>query len=153
MNDSLSRALVSARVTVRDRRSVTLFARTHEVTVGPVLSFDAREPRLTGIEHLLAAVAADVVGGFCRLADRRRLVVDEIEAVLKGEIADPLVHLGVVGVEGAPRLARLEVRVFAGSSEPDSRLRPLWEEMLHRAPVINTLRPSVELDLHFQITG
>jgi uncharacterized OsmC-like protein len=153
MNDSLCRALVSARVTVRDRQSITLFARSHEVTVGPVLSFDAHEPRLTGMEHLLAAVAADVVGGFRRLADRRRLVVDEIEAVLKGEIADPLVHLGVVGEEGEPRLARLEVRVFAGTSEPDSRLRPVWEEMLRRAPVINTLRPGVELDLQIQITG
>jgi hypothetical protein len=150
MPDPPTTALVSARATVRDGENVTFYARTHQVEVGVPLSFDVKEPRLTAVEQFVAALSADVLGGFARLASRERLRVDEIEASVQAEIADPLAYLGVVGEPGHPRLARLSVRAFLGTSEPPERVQPVWEKALERAPLVNTVRPVVALDLQWQ---
>lgn len=150
MPDPPTTALVSARATVRDGESVTFYARSHQVEVGVPLSFDVKEPRLTAVEQFVAAVTADVLGGFARLAKRERLRLDEIEASVQAEIADPLVFLGVVGESGHPRVARLTLRAYLGTSEPHDRLQPVWDEALRRAPLINTVRPVLELDLQWQ---
>lgn len=154
MSDSPhQRALVSVRASVRGSESVTLFVRSHHVTVGAPLSFDVAEPMPTAVEHLLAAVAADVLGGFRRLAGTRRLAVDAVEATLQAVIADPLVYLGVVGEEGTPRLSSLTLRAYIDTGEPHERLAEVWKENLRRAPIVNTLRPGVAMEIGFQITA
>ena len=150
MPDPPTTALVSARATVREDKRVIFYARAHQVEVGVPLSFDSKEPRLTAVEHFLAAVTADVLGGFARLAKRARLRLDEIEAAVRAEVADPLAYLGVVGEPGIPRVARLSLRAFLGTNEPAGRIQPVWDEALGRAPLVNTVRPVIELEFHWQ---
>lgn len=152
MTDSLNRALVSARATLSRDQGLKLYARSLEAGLGVPLSFDLKEPRLTGVEYLLGAVASDVLGGFLRLAKRRRLVVDDLEAVLKAEVEDTLAWLEVVGTAGTPRIGRLAVSIYASSSEAEEQVRQLWEEALSRAPIVNALRASLPLQIDFQLT-
>jgi hypothetical protein len=153
MPDPPTTALVSARATAHDGGNVTFYTRSHRVEVGVPMSFDIEEPRLTAVEQFLAAVGAEVVGGFARLGRRERLRLDEIEASMEAVIADPLVCLGVVGESGRPRVARVTVRTYVGTSEPVERVQGVWDEALRRAPLVNTLRPVVEMDLEWQRAG
>ena len=108
---------------------------------------------MTGAESLLGVLASDVLGLFAALARKQRLQIDEIEATLSAELADPLVHLGVHGVEGEPRYSRFTLRAYAGTSAPEAAVRRVWEEAVHRAPLANTLKHSAEMDLQLIISA
>jgi hypothetical protein len=151
MSDSLQRALVSVRASAKRGERVAVFARSQKALIGKGWSFDVAEPDFTGAEWLLGALAADVIGLFLDLAARRRVVVDEIEATVKAELGEPLVHLGVIGAEGEPRYHSFSLRAYAGSSAPDSQLQPIWAEALRRAPLANTLRRAAGMDAILQI--
>ena len=107
---------------------------------------------MTGAELLLGALASDVIGLFFELAKRRRVRVDEVEATVKAELADPLVHLGVVGAEGEPRYVSFSLRAYAGSAAPDSILQEIWAEAVRRAPLANTLRRSAAMETVLQVS-
>ena len=49
---------------------------------------------------------ADLVNGLQTLGRRRRVVIDQVEAVVEGELNNPLTYLGVVGETGHPGLER-----------------------------------------------
>lgn len=147
MAESLQEALVSVRVTAKAGEGVTLFSRSHGQDFGRGWSFDIAAPRLSGAEHLLGALAADVLELFARLAQKERLHVDEIEAKLSAKLASPLVLLGVIGAEGEPHYEEISLRAFVGSSAPEADLQRIWQEALRRAPLANTLRRAVALKL------
>ncbi len=152
MSDSLQRAPVGVRVSAKQGERVTLFARSQRAVLGKGWSFDIAEPEMTGAELLLGALAADVIGLFFDLARRRRVAVDEVEATVKAELADPLVHLGVVGAEGEPRYESFSLRAYAGSAAPAAVLQEIWAEALRRAPLANTLRRAATLETILQIS-
>ena len=56
------------------------FVRAHSFEAGAPLSFDVAHPRVTALEYLLAALAADLAGGVALVAKRRRVEVDDVPA-------------------------------------------------------------------------
>ena len=106
---------------------------------------------MTGAETLLGLLAADVIGLFLEIAKRRRLPVDEVEATVKAELADPLVQLGVIGAQGEPRYESFSLRAYAGSSAPEAAIQEIWTEALRRAPLANTLRRGAALEALLQV--
>jgi hypothetical protein len=153
MTDSLDRALVSVRITAEAGGSVSLYARKEKAVIGRGWSFDIAEPRLSGAEVLLGALASDVVGLFARIAAERRLAVDEIEAKLTAELADPLALLGVVGSAGEPRYEAIRLRAYVGGSADPARLEEAWAEALRRAPLYNTLRRATAVEARMQVSS
>ncbi len=153
MTDSLDRALVSVRITAEAGGSVSLYARKEKAVIGRGWSFDIAEPRLSGAEVFLGALASDLVGLFARIAAQRRLAVDEIEAKLSAELADPLALLGVVGASGEPRYEAIRLRAYVGGSAAPALLEEAWEEALRRAPLYNTLRRATLVEARMQVTS
>lgn len=152
MDDPLATALVSVRSTYRGKDGTVTLARAHEVARASGLSFDSKEPHPTSVELFLAAIAADVLGAFGRLAHQRRLPLDNAEAVLKTTLAAPLAYLGVVGASGTPRLTAVTLKVHVATPAPPSAVRAAWEEALRRAPLLNTLRPTLTLTIDLAFT-
>ena len=152
MNDPLSTALVSVRSTYRGKDGTVTLARAHEVAHGSALSFDSKHPLPTSLELLLAALAADVLGTFGRVADQRRLILDNTEAVVKATLADPLAYLGVVGAPGIPRLTDIHLKAHVGTPAPHADVRDAWDDAVQRSPLVNTLRPSLYLTLELDFT-
>ena len=94
-------------------------------------------------------MAGEVVSGLRAFAWRRRVdvdQVDQIEAVVTGELEHALAYLEVVGERGRPRIARVHLKVFVASPD-EQAVRRIWEEMLDRLPLVCTLRAAVRLDL------
>lgn len=151
MTDSLHGAPVGVRASARQGERLAIYARSQGAVLGKGWSFDVAEPEMTGAETLLGLLAADVIGLFLEIARRRRVTVDEVEATVKAELADPLVHLGVVGAAGEPRYESFTLRAYAGSSAAGATLQEIWSEALRRAPLANTLRRAATMEAILQV--
>ena len=64
----------------------------------------------------LGAVGGEVVNGLRAFADRRRLSIDAVEAVVSGALENGLTYLEVIGEQGQPKIARIHVKVFASAA-------------------------------------
>jgi uncharacterized OsmC-like protein len=145
MSDTQSWALVSVRVKSTEAARSTVFVRRHQFAVGKPLTFDREDPEVSAMEYLAAAVAADLVGTLRKVARERRVVIDEIEAVVQGDLDNALTFLGVVGEEGEPSLKTLSVKVYAGTSAPEEEVQAVWQAVLARSPLNTTLRRGIDL--------
>ena len=147
------RALVSVRAAVREKARVNVFARSHRIVAGEALSFDREEAVPSGLEHLLTAVASDLVAGFARLARKRRLVIDGLEASLQAEVDGALVWLGVVGESGAPRLRAVSGTLYVSSPAGPAALEELWKDVWAQAPVCAALAGTVTMNVRLATTS
>lgn len=147
MTDGLSCVL---RVTTV-QGEVRVAARRQQFSVGRPMEFDETAPAIAALEYALGAVGGELVGGLKAFADRHRLEIDHIEAVVTAELEHPLAYLEVAGEEGPPRIGRVSVKVFVAASE-ESAVRRLWDTMLDRLPLICTWRTAVPFDLELSIT-
>ena len=92
------------RVRAAGRDRATVFARTQQFSVGALVQFETAYDAITALEYVLEAIGADVVSGLQTVARKRRIEVDHVEAVVEGELNNPLTYLGVVGESGHPGL-------------------------------------------------
>ena len=139
------------RVSAAGKDRATVFARTHQYRVGAPVQFDAAYDAITALEYVLGAIGADVVHGLQALARKRRVEVDHVEAVVEGELHNPLTYLGVVGESGHPGLERVSVKVYVASIAAEEEVRRIWQEMLDRSPLVRTFQPAIRFELSLQV--
>ena len=143
---------VSLRVTAPDPAAARVSVGRRQFSIGKPLEFDEASPHVAAIEYALGAVGGEVVNGLRAFADRRRLPVDAVEAVVTGELENGLTYLEVVGEQGQPRIARIHLKVFVASGDA-AATRALFEQMLERLPLVCTLRAAVALTIDLNITS
>jgi OsmC-like protein len=129
----------------------TAFVRKHRFDIGAPVHFDEAYDAVAALEYVLAAIGADMINGFQTLCRCRRLDVDEMEAVVQGELNNPLMYLGVVGESGHPGLQRIQISVYVSSIEAEADIQRVWQEMLERSPLVQTFRATLQFDLKLQI--
>ncbi len=112
---------------------------------------ETKDDGITALEYVLGAIGADVVYGLQALARKRRVEVDHVEAVVEGELNNPLTYLGVVGESGHPGLERVSVKVYVASVAAEEEIQRVWQEMLSRSPLVRTLQPAIRLELSLQV--
>jgi hypothetical protein len=125
----------------------TVFVRKHQYEVGAPVQFDPQYQYVTALEYVLGALAADVVNGLKSIASTRRVAIENIEGVVKGELNNPLTHLGVVGETGHSGIEKIELRVYVSSLADHAAIQTIWDETLARSPLVRTLSPLVHLTL------
>jgi uncharacterized OsmC-like protein len=141
----------SVRVRAESRHASHVHARNHAFRVGPPLSFEPKDEIPSALEHLLGALAADLLGTLFLYARRRRIPVDAAELVLNAALENPLVHLGVVGEEGSPALEEVSGTLYASIDASADDAEALWEETLRRAPVYQTLARAARIEIRFRV--
>jgi hypothetical protein len=139
------------RVSTAGKDRATVFVRQHQFPVGAPVQFDAMYDAITALEYVLGAIGADVVNGFWALARKRRVEVDHVEAVIQGELNNPLTYLGVVGESGHPGLEQVSVNVYVASLATEEEIRRVWQEMLDRSPLVRTFQPAMRFALSLQV--
>ena len=139
------------RVSSEEVGSATAYVRRHRFEVGVPLQFDEAYDQVTALEYVLGAIAADVVVGLRRLARRRRVDVDRVEALVHGRVDNPLTFLQVVGEEGHPGLVAVVLKVYVSSIDPPDRVNAVWEETLRTSPLVRTFRDTVKLELEHEV--
>jgi hypothetical protein len=143
---------VSLRVTAPDPAAARVSVGRRQFSIGQPLEFDEASPHVAAIEYALGAIGGEVVNGLRVFADRRRLPIDAVEAVVTGELENGLAYLEVVGEQGQPTLARIHVKVYAASPDGPAT-RALFERMLERLPLVCTLRAAVVLTIDLILTS
>jgi hypothetical protein len=143
---------VSLRVTAPDPAAARVSVGRRQFSIGQPLEFDEASPHVAAIEYALGAIGGEVVNGLRAFADRRRLPVDAVEAVVTGEVENGLAYLEVVGEQGQPRIARIHVKVFVASGDAPAT-RALFDHMLERLPLVCTLRVAAALTIDLTFTS
>ncbi len=125
------------RVRSTGNQEATVYARNFSWKVGQPTSFEERDEHPSALESAMGALAADLVNTFATLCRQRGHGIDELEATVKGSLADVLAHLGME--EGKPSIARMDVTGFITSPAQGADLRETWEEALCRSLLFQTL--------------
>jgi len=123
----------------------TAHARRHVLRLGAAAGFDAEAPLPSAVESLLAALGADLLSTFAATARRARLPHDALEAVLRCTLDNPLVHLGVIGETGSPRIAAIDGTLYVSSDAGTDDIERIWTLTRARSPLYTTLERSVAL--------
>jgi OsmC-like protein len=141
----------SLRVSAVERGQATVFTRQHQFRVGAPAHFDRTYEAVSALEYVLGAIGADLVNGLQALARRRRVAIERVEAVVEGELNNPLAYLGVIGETGHPGLQRVQVKVYVASLEEEATIGRLWQEVLATSPLVCTFQAAIQLDLRLQV--
>jgi hypothetical protein len=136
---------LTLRVVASDRDAVRVTTRGVQLSIGRPWEFDAEAAEASALECALAALGAEIVGGLKTFAQRRRLVLDAVEAVVKARVEAPLVYLEVIGESGTPRISRVAVRVYVSSPEAPGLIDRAFHDALAVLPLAATLRTATEL--------
>lgn len=145
----MSAITLSLRVTAADSAARVSSGR-RQFSIGRPVEFDEASPHLAAIEYALGAIGGELVNGMREFARRRRMVIDAVEAVVTGELANGLGYLEVIGEDGAPALSRVSVKVFVAT--PERGARELFDLMVDRLPLVNTLRKALDLRIELVLT-
>jgi hypothetical protein len=143
---------ISLRVTAPDSGVARVSVGRRQFSIGRPLEFDDASLRVSALEYALGAVGGEIVNGLRAFAERRRLAIDAIEAVVTGELTGGLTYLEVIGEEGQPAIARIHVKVFAASPDADA-VRALFGQVLARLPLVCTLRAALTLTTELTLTA
>lgn len=141
----------SVRVRSTGHDQATAYVRQHRFLVGAPVHFDEAAEAISALEYALGALAADLVVGFAALARRRRVRVDAVEAVVLGQLNNPLTVLSVVGEVGHPGMERVAVKVYVTSDADEEELQRAWSDALELSPLARTLRDAVDLQFELRI--
>jgi uncharacterized OsmC-like protein len=137
----------TVRVTSTDGRTARVSSRRQQFVVTRPLTFDIEEEGVTALEYTLGALGAELVTGLRELARRRRLHLEDLEAVVTGELNNPLTYLEVVGEEGDAALSRVQMKLYISSSEPAETIEALVRQAVDLLPQARTFRGLVSLEL------
>ena len=133
------------RVRATGRHRVRVTTRGVQLSIGRPVEFDSDAAEPSALECALAALGAEIVGGLKDVARRRRLVLDDVEAVVKAKLDAPLVYLDVVGERGRPRLSTVSVRVYVSSPEAADVIERAFHDAMTLLPLVGTLRSATDL--------
>ena len=123
-----------------------------QFSIGRPLEFDEASPHVAAIEYALGAIGGEIVNGLRAFADRRRLSIDAVEAVVGGVVESGLTYLEVIGETGQPKIARIHVKVFVSALDA-AATRTVFELMLDRLPLVCTLRAALPLTTELVLTS
>ena len=139
------------RVTSPDRRTARVASGRRQFAVTRPLDFDEEHEGVTALEYALGALGAELVTGIQELAKRRRLAVEDIEAVVVGELDNPMTYLEVVGEDGHPGISNVHLKLYVSSPEREATLRGFVQQAIELLPLARTFRSLVRLELHLVV--
>ena len=142
----------SLRVTAPDPDVARVSVGRRQFSIGRPLEFDEASPHVAAIEYALGAIGGEIVNGLRAFADRRRLSIDAVEAVVGGVVESGLTYLEVIGETGQPKIARIHVKVFVSAGDA-AATRTVFELMLDRLPLVCTLRAALPLTTELVLTS
>jgi hypothetical protein len=140
------------RITTTDQNTARVSVRQQQFVVGRPLEFDRLAPRIASVEYALGALGAEAATGLRLFAHRRRVVLDDVEALVTGELENDVAFLEVVGGPEQTRIARAQIKLFAAAPDHEA-VRRLWSEAERRLPLLCTFRSAAHVDIELILTS
>lgn len=143
---------ISLRVTAPGPAAARVSIGRRQFSIGRPVEFDDASPHVAALEYALGAAGGEIVNGLREFARRRRIDIDAIEALVSGELEHALTYLEVIGETQAPRIVRISVRLFVSAAD-ESAIRTLFADLMHRLPLVCTLRATVDFKTELILTS
>lgn len=132
-----------------DALKSTVYCRNFSFPVGQPASFEGKDKHPSAIEYLLGSLSGALCTAFTTACSQRNLKVDDIELSVHGRIINILSHLGIE--EGDPSLQAIDISCYASTFADARTVQAVWEEVLSRCPITQTLKKGVTLTTKLHI--
>lgn len=138
------------RLEYRPNAPARVYSRNVQWEIGQPASFSERVDAPNAIDQFLSAIAGEILMGFSQIASEQHVVIDDMELMGKIQLQNILVHLGVQK-DGTPRISLIEGVLYISSPATRDQLEIIWQNTLHRSPIVQTIMPMVPMKLRWMI--
>ena len=110
--EEMSRFNFTMRATSNDIKTVNSYGDMAFISTDQELPYDNEKKELSSVEIFLASILESMMLTIIREAKIKKLSLDEIEAKAEVKTTNPLRTLKVVGVDEAPRIDEIKIKVY-----------------------------------------
>lgn len=110
--EEMSRFNFTMRATSNDIKTVNSYGDMAFISTDQELPYDNEKKELSSVEIFLAGILESMMLTIIREAKIKKLSLDEIEARAEVKTTNPLRTLKVVGVDEAPRIDEIKIKVY-----------------------------------------
>ena len=110
--EEMSRFNFTMRATSNDIKTVNSYGDMAFISTDQELPYDNEKKELSSVEIFLAGILESMMLTIIREAKIKKLSLDEIEAKAEVRTTNPLRTLKVVGVDDAPRIEEIKIKVY-----------------------------------------
>ena len=110
--EEMSRFNFTMRATSNDIKTVNSYGDMAFISTDQELPYDNEKKELSSVEIFLAGILESMMLTIIREAKIKKLSLDEIEAKAEVKTTNPLRTLKVVGVDDAPRIDEIKIKVY-----------------------------------------
>lgn len=110
--EEMSRFYFTMRATSNDIKTVNSYGDMAFISTDQELPYDNEKKELSSVEIFLAGILESMMLTIIREAKIKKLSLDEIEAKAEVKTTNPLRTLKVVGVDNAPRIDEIKIKVY-----------------------------------------
>lgn len=110
--EEMSRFDFTMRATSNDIKTVNSYGDMAFISTDQELPYDNEKKELSSVEIFLAGILESMMLTIIREAKIKKLSLDEIEAKAEVKTTNPLRTLKVVGVDEAPRIDEIKIKVY-----------------------------------------
>ncbi len=141
----------SVRVRGLNGLTAQAYARNHSLMVGQAADFGASVEAPSGIDLLLASLGSDLVVGLKAAASQAQIELDEVECSLRANLVNVLFHMGLES-DGDPSVEQIGGVIYVATTEDEETVKLIWQQVLERSPLYQTLKRGTKIDLRIEIT-
>ena len=110
--EEMGRFDFTMRATSNDIKTVNSYGDMAFISTDQELPYDNEKKELSSVEIFLAGILESMMLTIIREAKIKKLSLDEIEAKAEVRTTNPLRTLKVVGVDEAPRIEEIKIKVY-----------------------------------------
>ncbi|WP_019214248.1 OsmC family protein [Fenollaria massiliensis] len=110
--EEMSRFDFTMRATSNDIKTVNSYGDMAFISTDQELPYDNEKKELSSVEIFLAGILESMMLTIIREAKIKKFSLDEIEAKAEVKTTNPLRTLKVVGVDEAPRIDEIKIKVY-----------------------------------------
>ena len=110
--EEMGRFDFTMRATSNDIKTVNSYGDMSFISTDQELPYDNEKKELSSVEIFLAGILESMMLTIIREAKIKKLSLDEIEAKAEVKTTNPLRTLKVVGVDDAPRIEEIKIKVY-----------------------------------------
>lgn len=111
-NEEMSKFFFTMRATANDVKTVKAYGDMAYISTDQELPYDNEKKELSSVEIFVSGVLESMMLTIIREAKIKRYELDEIEARAEINIKNPLRTLRVVGVDDAPNIEDISIKVY-----------------------------------------
>jgi len=143
---------VRLRATWGPQETVRILTRNLTLEAAGRTSWSPAVERPSALDHLLVALATDLLAGLAVESRRAGPPVSQAELRLQARLSHPLFVAGVVGESGSAGLAAIGGSLYLASDAGEADVSGLWQRVLERAPVHATLAAAIPIHINITLT-